>query len=201
MNMDDGTSLIWGLGALMLVGSSLVARKLPLGETVRMALIWIAIFAAMFAVFSFRGEIISVWERVKADISGTANQEMVGDKILIKRGDDGHFSLRADVNGEKVDFLIDSGATFTALNLTTANQSDVPTDVSSFPVMLGTANGDVLAKRGVIAKLKIGSYTLYDHKVVVSQSFGDTNVLGMNFLDKLKSWKVEGNSMTLEPYQ
>jgi predicted aspartyl protease len=33
---------------------------------------------------------------------------------------------------------------------------------------------------------------------VVSESFGDTNVLGMNFLDSMQSWKVEGNVMTLK---
>lgn len=35
--------------------------------------------------------------------------------------------------------------------------------------------------------------------VVVSPAFGDTDVLGMNFLSRLKSWRVEGDTLILEP--
>jgi len=35
--------------------------------------------------------------------------------------------------------------------------------------------------------------------VVVAEEFGDSNVIGMNFLSQLKSWRVEGNEMILEP--
>jgi aspartyl protease family protein len=45
----------------------------------------------------------------------------------------------------------------------------------------------------------MGSHVIGNHRVVVSENFGDTNVLGMNFLDAMKSWKVEGNVMTLQP--
>ena len=65
-------------------------------------------------------------------------------------------------------------------------------------MIINTANGSVTAKRGVIQNLQVGPHKVSGHNVVVSESFGDTNVLGMNFLDSVKSWKVEGNVMTLE---
>jgi aspartyl protease family protein len=49
MNGDDAAYAIYALLAMMLVGSSLAARRLPMSEIVRMILIWIAIFAAAFA--------------------------------------------------------------------------------------------------------------------------------------------------------
>jgi aspartyl protease family protein len=33
----------------------------------------------------------------------------------------------------------------------------------------------------------------------VSDSFGDTNVVGMNFLSTLQSWRVDGNILILNP--
>jgi aspartyl protease family protein len=51
----------------------------------------------------------------------------------------------------------------------------------------------------MIRSLKIGPHAIANHRVVVSENFGDTNVLGMNFLDAMKSWKVEGNMMVLQP--
>jgi hypothetical protein len=48
MNGDDGVMLLWFVGAFALVLSAFVARRVPMGTTVRMALAWAAIFAVVF---------------------------------------------------------------------------------------------------------------------------------------------------------
>lgn len=197
--MEDGPSLIWGVVCLLLLISSLGARRLPLGQVAKMLLAWIAIFAALFAIFSFRFEFIQIWERMKADISGVSGQSVTGETIQVRRQDDGHYWLLVDVNDNPVRFMIDSGATTTAINATTAKETGVDVDANSYPLILSTANGRVTAQRGRIQSLKIGNHALPQHQVVISESFGDVNVLGMNFLDSMKRWKVEGNVMTLEP--
>lgn len=53
MTGDGIVQTIWFIGAFTLVISALVARRLPIGDVVKMALIWIAIFALMFAVVSW----------------------------------------------------------------------------------------------------------------------------------------------------
>ncbi len=200
MNMaQDGPSLIWGVVCVLMLIGSLAARRLPLGQVAKMALAWVAIFAALFAVFSFRFEAKAVWERVKADFSGTSGQSIDGESIALKRQDDGHYWLQADINGQAVDFMIDSGATTTAMNAKSAAEANVDVDTEGYPVILSTANGEVTAKRGSVQSMQVGPHKLVDHKVVVSENFGDTNVLGMNFLDSMKSWKVEDNIMTLQP--
>lgn len=196
--MEDGPSLIWGVVCILLLMSSLAARRLPLGYVAKAAFAWIAIFAALFAIFSFRFEFKAVWERVKADISGTAGQSVSGEDITIRRQDDGHYWLQVDVNGKPVRFMIDSGATTTAVNADTARETGIQVDSNGYPVFLNTANGSVAAQRGVIVSLKIGTHEIGQHNVVVSESFGDTNVLGMNFLDSMQSWKVEANVMTFK---
>ncbi len=56
MNDDPALTAVYIAGCLVLVGSSLVARRLPLKEWVRMSLAWVAIFAAAyFAVLLFQG--------------------------------------------------------------------------------------------------------------------------------------------------
>jgi aspartyl protease family protein len=196
--MEDGPSLIWGVVCIVLLLSSLAARRLPLGYVAKAAFAWIAIFAALFAIFSFRFEFKAIWERVKADISGTAGQSVSSEEITIRRQDDGHYWLQLDVNGKPVRFMIDSGATTTAVNANTARETGIQVDTDGYPVFLNTANGSVAAQRGIIQSLKIGTHEIGQHNVVVSESFGDTNVLGMNFLDSMQSWKVEANVMTLK---
>jgi aspartyl protease family protein len=199
MNAENGPSLIWGIVCIVLLVSSLAARRLPMGQMAKMALAWVAIFAAMFVVFSFRFEFQTVWERVKSEYNGTAGQSVVGDVIELKRQDDGHYWVQVKINSQPVNFMIDSGATTTAVNTKTATEAGIDVDSSGFSVIIDTANGAVEAKRGNAKSLQIGPLKLDDHHVVVSENFGETNVLGMNFLDSLKSWKVENNVMTLQP--
>lgn len=52
MSGDQIVSAIAGLMCLTLVGSSLVARRLAVGTTLRLALIWLAVFAAATFVVS-----------------------------------------------------------------------------------------------------------------------------------------------------
>jgi aspartyl protease family protein len=197
--MEDGPSLIWGVVCVLLLVSSLAARRLPLGQVAKMSLAWVAIFAAMFAIFSFRFEFQAIWERMKADFAGTAGQSISGEAIALKRRDDGHYWIQVEINGKPVDFMIDSGATTTAMNAESAAETAIEVDSNGYPVIISTANGRVTAQRGNAQTLQVGPHKLTDHHVVVSSSFGDTNVLGMNFLDSMKSWKVEGNVMTLQP--
>ena len=197
--MEDGPSLIWGVVCILLLVSSLAARRLPLGYVAKAGLAWVAIFAALFAIFSFRYEFITIWDRVKADVSGTAGQSISDEAIILRRQDDGHYWLVVDVNDKPVRFMIDTGATTTAINANTANSVGVEVDANGYPIILSTANGRVAAKRGVVKSLSVGPHSIDNLQVVVSENFGDTNVLGMNFLDSMKSWKVEANMMELQP--
>ncbi|MFN5127368.1 MAG: TIGR02281 family clan AA aspartic protease [Sphingomonadaceae bacterium] len=195
--MEDGPSLIWGVVCILLLVSSLAARRLPLGYVAKAGLAWIAIFATLFAIFSFRFEFIGIWDRVKADISGTAGQNISGEAIELRRQDDGHYWLTVDINSKPVRFMVDSGATTTAINATTAKEAGVEAD--GYPIILSTENGRIAAKRGVVRSLSVGPHSIENHPVVVSERFGDVNVLGMNFLNSMQSWRVEGNMMVLQP--
>ena len=65
--------------------------------------------------------------------------------------------------------------------------------------MVNTANGIVRASRGRAERLKIGTIERRDLAVHVSEAFGDTDVLGMNFLSSLSGWGVEGQWLVLKP--
>lgn len=195
--MEDGPSLIWGVVCILLLVSSLAARRLPLGYIAKAGLAWVAIFAALFAIFSFRFEFIGIWERVKADISGTGGQSVSSEAIELRRQDDGHYWLMVDINGKPVRFMVDSGATMTAINATTAMEAGVEAD--GYPIILSTANGRVAAKRANVRSLTVGPHRIENHPVVVSERFGDVNLLGMNFLNSMQSWRVEANMMVLQP--
>ena len=88
----------------------------------------------------------------------------------------------------------------TALSPTTAQAAGVEVKPAMFPVILKTANGSIQAQTGAVAELRFGNVVARDLAVVVSPAFGDVDVLGMNFLSRLKSWRVEGQTLILTPH-
>jgi aspartyl protease family protein len=113
---------------------------------------------------------------------------------------DGHFWVVASINGIKRRMLIDSGATVTALSEQTADAAHLKTGTNIAPVMLRTANGVAEARTGSVDELKVGNIVARNLKIVTAPGLGELDVLGMNFLTRLQSWRVEGNTLVLVPH-
>lgn len=194
---DQALSLLYLVLILMMVLSSLLVRRLPLGQTLKLILAWVLIFAAMFAVFALRSDFIALGRRLLGEATGTAGQETRGEALRVRRSGDGHFWVDAEVNGRPLRFMIDSGATTTTLARAAASSAGVEAS-SGFGVMVETANGTVVMDRGRIAQLRLGPIRREDLPVHIAN--GDMiNVIGMNFLSSLSSWGVEGDVLVLRP--
>ncbi len=198
MSSDDNLNLVYGVGALILVASSLAVRRMPVRQTLKMAAGWIGIFFALYAVFLFLPELKSVWSRAKADVSG--NPEIANGGVLrLRKEQDGHFYTFAKVNGVKLRFLVDSGATVTSLSRDDAVRAKVAIDETGFPVAVETANGTTMDRRGLVSDFRVGSIYRPNFAVHVSDGLGDTSIIGMNFLSTLKTWQVNGDELLFNP--
>lgn len=131
---------------------------------------------------------------------GLSAQEVVGKEVRIRMDPDGHFWVRAKIDGVEQRLLVDTGASVTALSARTAQRAGLKTRVEPFPVLLRTANGTIRPETAEVGELRFGTIVARDLPVVVSPAFGDMNVLGMNFLSRLKGWRVEGRTLILTPH-
>jgi aspartyl protease family protein len=131
---------------------------------------------------------------------GLDDQRVAGRELRVKMAPDGHFWVLASINGVRRRMLIDSGATVTAISTETANAAGVDTGAGIAPVMLRTANGVAQARTGSVRQLKIGNIVARNLRIVTSPGLGNLDVLGMNFLSKLQSWRVEGETLILVPH-
>ncbi|HAF40415.1 MAG TPA: TIGR02281 family clan AA aspartic protease [Sphingobium sp.] len=205
---DQTASIIWYVLAIMLVASSLIGRRLAWGGLLRMALLWVAIFAGLLGLFKFaqnQGYLTGRWaEQGGVGAPGETPSALPparteGQALRVPVARDGHYWVEGSINGTPARFLIDSGATFTALSETTARAAGLNYDVGSPGVIMSTANGKVEARRSSIATLAIGPIRAADLPVVVSPAFGDVNVIGMNMLSRLRQWGVQNGEMVLTP--
>ena len=131
---------------------------------------------------------------------GLDNQQVVGKEVRVRMSSDGHFWVNASINGVKRRMLIDSGATVTAISASTARAAQVDADTTFAPVVLRTANGSAPAQTGSVDELRVGNIVARNLKVVTSPGLGELDVIGMNFLSKLQSWRVEDRTLVLVPH-
>jgi aspartyl protease family protein len=184
---------VYILIAVMLVVGSLMARREPLAKMLTMALAWVAIFAAGFVLFTFRDNFGWVAQRLKAEAVGTPVQQ--GRETRIPMAIDGHFWVEARLNGQKVRFLVDSGATMTTVDRQTALKAGVQVSPQR-DQFVRTGNGIIRVSSGRAAELDVGGITRSDVGVQVADH-DDLNVLGMNFLSSLSRWGVEGRWLVM----
>ncbi len=125
-----------------------------------------------------------------------------GSETQVPMASDGHFWIEAEANGEKEWFLIDTGATYSALSQSAAKSLGVEPDPIKLPVELSTANGMVTARFGTIRELRFGNVAVenLDTTILPNES-SDTSLIGMNLLSRLESWRVEGEKLVLVPKQ
>src|SRR5690606_15295820 len=122
-----------------------------------------------------------------------------GAETRVELARDGHFWLRAEINGHPANFLVDTGATLTAVSTETAAAAGLKPRQAGLPVRMQTANGAVAADLTTIDELRFGNVAARGLDAIIAPGLGPTNVIGMNLLSRLQSWRVEGNTMILVP--
>lgn len=130
---------------------------------------------------------------------GIPKQAIEGGETRVPISMDGHFWVTATVNGQPQRFLVDTGATLTAISERTAVESNVPEKAIRQSITMRTANGTVQAELSSIDELRFGNIVAHDLDTVIAPGLGDTNVIGMNLLSRLASWRVEGRTLILVP--
>lgn len=131
---------------------------------------------------------------------GLPQQTVAGGETRVPLAPDGHFWIDATVNGTRAAFLVDTGATLTAVSTPLAEAAGLEPRTGGVPVRISTANGMVTADITTIEDLRFGNVMAGGLDAVIAPNIGKTNVIGMNLLSRLASWRVEGRTMILVPH-
>lgn len=130
---------------------------------------------------------------------GLPEQSVVGGETRVELAPDGHYWLNAEVNGVPARFLVDTGATLTAISTTTAEAAGLEQRRDRLPVMMTTANGTISVGTTTVEELRFGNVAAFGLDAVIAPNIGETNVIGMNLLSRLSQWRVEQGTLILVP--
>jgi aspartyl protease family protein len=121
-----------------------------------------------------------------------------GRSIRLMADEKGHFTGNFRVNGTPLQGLIDTGATYVAVNQSTARRLGVALSPSDFVYGVQTANGETKAAKVTLSHVEVGSLRVEDVEAFVLQDQNiSVNLIGMSFLNKLKSFQVADGELLL----
>ena len=191
--------LLAAVGAMLLgvIGSMMIRRVPALGKLLRMTST-LALVGILVLVVLQLSRMDPRFEMAIPEI-GLPEQIVEGSETRIKRAPDGHYWLRAEINGHPANFLVDTGATLTAVSTETADAAGLDPREGSLPVRMQTANGSVAAEMTTIDELRFGNVAARGLDAIIAPGLGPTNVIGMNLLSRLASVRLEGDTMIMVP--
>jgi aspartyl protease family protein len=118
--------------------------------------------------------------------------------MTIEPGQNGHFSVEAEVDGRHLDFLVDTGATVIALREQDAGRLGIYPAAREYTVNVATANGVVRGAPVELGLVEVGSLSARNVAALVlpGEALGQ-NLLGMSFLSRVR-WEHRDGRLVLE---
>jgi len=141
------------------------------------------------------GRGIALRQGTPVSVGGGAGGGESGSEIVLTAGPGGHFRTAGSINQHRVDFLVDTGATFIAMDTSTADRLGLDWKHGSARPM-NTANGVAVAYDVLLTTVRIGEVEVHNVKAVVHGASMGFLLLGNSFLSRFDMQRT-GDTMRL----
>jgi aspartyl protease family protein len=119
--------------------------------------------------------------------------------LSIARDARGHFATEGRIDGQRIGFMVDTGASVIALNESSAARFGLRPSRGDYKATVTTANGTVKAAPTRLMMVDIGGIVLHDvDAMVLPDEALSENLLGLSFLSRLKRFDYANGKMVLE---
>ncbi len=192
---EDTGQVFYEVMLIVIVSSALSSGKV--WQNFKYLAIWAGIFIVLISGYSYRHELLHVKEKIMAEVIPARGFQKTPDSISFPVSSDGHFYIRAQVDGTPVLFLADTGASHIVLSPADAEKLGIKVDALSFNRFFETANGTVRGSSIRIADLLVGDIHLKDIGATVNEVGMGHSLLGMTFFNRLERYEVKNSVLTL----
>jgi aspartyl protease family protein len=199
---------IFGLDHQALAGAAALAalfvfilrwtRAADFARALGSAIIWAFLFLALTGVYAYRYEAADFFGRMAAELMPAEPQIGQSGEVIVNRRLNGEFAIAAHVNGARVTFLFDTGASVVVLTAADARRAGINLGSLAYDVQVTTANGQALAAEVRLDEVAIGPIAMRNVRALVAKPGAlEESLLGMSFLERLKSYAVERDRLVL----
>ena len=111
----------------------------------------------------------------------------------------GHYQLEGSIDGRRLDFMVDTGASVVALRERDAARLGIHPTPRDYTASVSTANGTIKAAPVNLSSLEVGGIRIYDVRAMVlpDEALSD-NLLGMSFLSRVRRFEMANGRLVME---
>jgi len=184
---------------LVLVGSGPVVRWRHRStlKWLRHGLIWAGSGLVLIVGYGYRTELMSFWTRTLAELMPGRAIEIPAGSAIVRAGEDSNFRIDATLDGPRVRFLLDTGASMVVLERRDAVKLGFDSDKPAFTQKTQTATGVGTGAPATLREIRIGPIVVKNFRAMVNRTPMSTSLLGVNFLDRLSGYSVKDSALTL----
>jgi aspartyl protease family protein len=121
-------------------------------------------------------------------------------RTVVVRGDArGQYQVEGSVDGRRMDFIVDTGATVVALRERDAARLGIHPVPRDYTSSVSTANGVIKAAPVRLSSLEVGGIRVFDVQALVLPDRAlSENLLGMSFLGKVRRFEMANGRLVME---
>jgi aspartyl protease family protein len=198
LETGDFASLVYKIALLIFIGGAVLALfRERIAEAFQAAIFWVVIGLLLAVGYTYRYDLRDIGDRVLSELMpGRALSR--GGTVEVARGNRGEFQIVAEINGARVSTVYDTGASAVVLTQEAAKAAGLPLDFLNYSIAVETANGRARAAPVTLDRIKVGGIEERAVPALIAQP-GQlrTSLLGMSFLNRLKSSEVRGDRLVL----
>jgi len=154
---------------------------------------WVLVLAIMMYFF---GTIFDHMQNPNQSVRAMQNAEGVKE-VVLKRNRFGHYVSSGKINGQRVEFMVDTGASDVAVSESLARSLGLERGAKQ---SLYTANGISVGYQTRLDSVTVGNISLHNVRATIAPGMHDDQVLlGMAFLKNLE-FTQRGNELTIKQY-
>jgi aspartyl protease family protein len=175
----------------------LMSRQFTLKESARNIAIWIAIAAVLVVGYLYRDLFSDFGTRFTSALMPGEPVATGGHTVVLSESDGGSYFATGEVDGQRVRFQVDTGATDIVLSPEDARRVGIDIEALRYDSETSTANGIGHGASYTVNQLSIGPIHFSDVPVSINQAPMGTSLLGMAFLRRLKSFEFKSGKLLL----
>ena len=119
--------------------------------------------------------------------------------VEVRSDSRGHYQLEGTVDGRRLDFMVDTGASVVALRERDAARLGIHPVPRDYTASVSTANGTIKAAPVSLSSLEVGGIRIYDVRAMVLPDEAlSGNLLGMSFLSRVRRFEMANGRLVME---
>lgn len=196
---DLARIVVLGTLGLAIGAAAFRRRSGSLGEAFGAGLFWLIVLVLLAVGYGYKDDLTALGGRtIGMLVPGQVMETGQRGEAAVARSRDGHFHVVADVDGARVRFMVDTGASTVVLTDDDARAAGLDPDRLSYDLDVSTANGRAKAAEVRLGAVTIGDISLRNVRALVARPGAlETSLLGNSFLSRLSSFTVEGRRLTM----